>query len=248
MTAGVVMVFVNPKLLKKQQFDLVSFVDTLSFTDVCFAFETDRKTNRIERIYGAFTQITGYSSRDYVGSECLKLMGHCPKLDLEFILKSKAFFLNYLYGQPKEKREAISLVRSTEFVRNDGHISYLNLICKPVLFNKAMRPTRFVYVVSDITHLKSKGKNISYVIDCNDKENIIKLPFDTDIVKKGIGVSVVEQKILRLLAEGDKSKVIAEKLFLSKHTIMTHRKNMLSKFDCSSTAELIKKAFMEGWI
>lgn len=232
----------------KRLFDLNAFAETLNCAEIYFVFVTDRKKSIVQEIVGAFKQITGYKPSDYVGETCESLLQHCPKLDLDYILKSKAFFLDYVYSQPKEKRTAINLVRYAEFVRKDGHSSYLNLLCKPILFNRNMHPTGFVYVVSDITHLKKKGNNNSYIIDSNDKENIIKLPFDIDIVKKGVGVSVVEQRILRLLADGDNSKMIADKLFLSKHTIMTHRKNMLSKFDCSSTAELIKKAFMEGWI
>jgi len=234
--------------LKKQPFDLVSFVGSLNNAEIYFAFVTDRKSNRIGNICGAFKQITGYSPTNYTGEECKKLLTHCPKLNLDYIQKSKVFFLNYLYNQPKEKRAAISLVRYAEFVCFNGHVCYLSLLCKPILFNRAMHPTGFVYIVSDITHLKKRGNTVSYIIDDNDKENIVKQIFDFAIIAKGHVVSIVEQRILRLLAEGDNSKIIADKLFLSKHTIMTHRKNMLFKFDCASTGELIKMAIMEGWI
>ena len=51
-----------------------------------------------------------------------------------------------------------------------------------------------------------------------------------------------EKEILKLIAEGRKSNEIAEQLFLSPYTVDTHRKNLLTKFDVTNTALLIKKA------
>jgi DNA-binding NarL/FixJ family response regulator len=50
-----------------------------------------------------------------------------------------------------------------------------------------------------------------------------------------------EKEILQLLADGMKSSKIAEKLFLSSHTIDTHRKNMLQKFNVHNTQSLINR-------
>jgi len=51
-----------------------------------------------------------------------------------------------------------------------------------------------------------------------------------------------EKEILELIAEGLTNKKIAAKLFLDKTTINTHRKNMLTKFNVTNTAALIKIA------
>ncbi|HEY5773577.1 MAG TPA: response regulator transcription factor [Chitinophagaceae bacterium] len=48
-----------------------------------------------------------------------------------------------------------------------------------------------------------------------------------------------EKEILQLLSEGMTSSEIAGKLFLSNHTIDTHRKNMLQKFNVHNTQSLI---------
>ena len=45
--------------------------------------------------------------------------------------------------------------------------------------------------------------------------------------------------VVRLIAEGLNSEEIAKRLFLSEHTIKTHRKNILEKLDLNNTAELI---------
>jgi len=48
-----------------------------------------------------------------------------------------------------------------------------------------------------------------------------------------------EKEVLQLIAEGLPNNQIAEKLFLSAHTVDTHRKNLLTKFGVNNTASLI---------
>lgn len=49
-----------------------------------------------------------------------------------------------------------------------------------------------------------------------------------------------EETIIRLIAEGKSNNDIADELFISINTIKTHRKNIHSKLNMSSTGELIK--------
>ena len=51
-----------------------------------------------------------------------------------------------------------------------------------------------------------------------------------------------EKEILQLLNEGLNGPQIAEKLFLSALTVETHRKNLMKKFNVSSTQMLLKTA------
>lgn len=51
-----------------------------------------------------------------------------------------------------------------------------------------------------------------------------------------------EKEVLLLVAEGLTNAEIAEKLFISIPTANTHRKSLLSKFDVSNTASLIRQA------
>jgi DNA-binding CsgD family transcriptional regulator len=51
-----------------------------------------------------------------------------------------------------------------------------------------------------------------------------------------------EKEIISLLSEGKSSPEIADQLFISKHTVSTHRKNITNKLDINSFAELLKFA------
>lgn len=57
-----------------------------------------------------------------------------------------------------------------------------------------------------------------------------------------------EMEIVRELATGGSSKAISERLFLSEHTVRTHRRNILQKLGLHNTAELIHMAMEKGWI
>ncbi|MDF7798672.1 response regulator transcription factor [Pontiellaceae bacterium B1224] len=57
-----------------------------------------------------------------------------------------------------------------------------------------------------------------------------------------------EREVLQLLAEGDSSKEIADKLCLSLPTIHTHRQHMMQKLGARGVADLVRYAIREGII
>jgi DNA-binding NarL/FixJ family response regulator len=57
-----------------------------------------------------------------------------------------------------------------------------------------------------------------------------------------------EREMLQLLAEGKTTKEIASGLHVSIKTVETHRRNIMSKLNSHSVADLIKYALREGLI
>lgn len=55
-----------------------------------------------------------------------------------------------------------------------------------------------------------------------------------------------EKEILHLIAYEYTAKQIASALFISEHTAITHRKNLIIKLDAQNTAGLIRRAFELG--
>ena len=55
-------------------------------------------------------------------------------------------------------------------------------------------------------------------------------------------ISTREKEVLMLIAEGLTNQQIATQLFISLHTVESHRKNLLIKFEANNTATLIKLA------
>lgn len=61
-------------------------------------------------------------------------------------------------------------------------------------------------------------------------------------------VSDREFEVLDCIAKGLTTNEIAEKLFISKNTVETHRKNLLYKLKAKNTAELVNNAYQKGVI
>lgn len=65
------------------------------------------------------------------------------------------------------------------------------------------------------------------------------MPLSTSISKR-------EYQILNLIAYEHSMLDIASILFISHHTVVTHRKNILRKLNAKNTAGLIRRAFEMG--
>lgn len=57
-----------------------------------------------------------------------------------------------------------------------------------------------------------------------------------------------EKEVMELIAFGYSSKQIASFLNISYHTVVSHRKNLIHKFQVQNTAELLSKALNINWI
>ena len=66
----------------------------------------------------------------------------------------------------------------------------------------------------------------------NSNEEVQKTPALKDLSDR-------EHEVLELIGKGFTSKQISEKLFISIHTVNSHRKNLLRKLDMKSPAQLI---------
>lgn len=70
-----------------------------------------------------------------------------------------------------------------------------------------------------------------------------------DIVKpKNTGISAREKEIICLVAQGKTNREIADELFISTHTVITHRKNITQKLGIKTIAGLTMYALMQNLI
>ena len=56
-------------------------------------------------------------------------------------------------------------------------------------------------------------------------------------------ISKREIEVLHLVAYEQSTKEIAKTLYISEHTVLTHRKNLLNKLGAKNTAGLIRRSF-----
>ncbi len=56
-------------------------------------------------------------------------------------------------------------------------------------------------------------------------------------------ITLREKEVLVQISQGYTTKEIASRLFISWHTVISHRKNLLIKMDARNTAGLVRVAF-----
>ena len=88
---------------------------------------------------------------------------------------------------------------------------------------------------------------LNYLYDITQKECIeyffgVKKQVHLNNSHDKVSISTREKEVLMLIAEGFSSKQIADMLYISNHTAISHRKNLIEKFKVRNTAQLIKEA------
>lgn len=96
-------------------------------------------------------------------------------------------------------------------------------------------------VLMGAKHFTNKIVDVLIEYSLKRKSTIIQKQPHEDLTER-------ELEILVMLSQGINTKEIAEKLYLSTHTIYTHRKNILKKLSCNSAGELINYAHSQGLI
>ena len=127
---------------------------------------------------------------------------------------------------------------STNFKMRSPVGHYTNLLVQCYIFYSDS-PVKTVYLLQIFTDIEGtkKNKNVFHYYVGNDLSNL-RYP-DEELLKIGNPLSDREFEIIRLIETGLNSEQIAVKLFLSVHTVNTHRSNILEKTGKASIPELI---------
>lgn len=108
-------------------------------------------------------------------------------------------------------------------------------ICKLMLENgRDQKPTSLFLLSIPMSGMDPLVTKVNKLLDGN--EFVVKHYREFALLTKR------EKEIISLLTEGKSSPEIADLLFISKHTVSTHRKNIASKLNINSFAELLKFA------
>lgn len=108
---------------------------------------------------------------------------------------------------------------------------------------------RVIGVQTDVSHLKTNNQPSGlFFLGLDGEPSYHNVKVDEIIEIPSDHLSQREKEILKLIIEGKTSIEIAELLFISKHTVNSHRKNILKKTDCKSVSELIVKTISESLV
>jgi DNA-binding NarL/FixJ family response regulator len=99
-------------------------------------------------------------------------------------------------------------------------------------------------IVQAIETVYSGGQFLSPVI----QQQLVNDMFRTKNQKQNTLLTRREKEVLQLITQEYTNQEIADKLFISLHTVDNHRSSLLQKLDAKNTAGLVKKAIENGLV
>lgn len=140
----------------------------------------------------------------------------------------------------KERYPLLNILVLTSVVTKE-ELSILNRIG---IKNIILKTTddRELFQAIDAT-LKGKKYYSQEILDI-----LVELNAKKDRISEVTSLTATEIEIVKMIAQGFTTKEIANRKFISFHTVMTHRKNIFRKLNVSSVSELIMHAIKAGWI
>lgn len=139
------------------------------------------------------------------------------------------------------------LILSTHFKLKTSNGEYRDLLFQMyMMYAEVPHPTVYAFQVNtDITDMIADQKGYHYYVG-NDI-SFFRYP-DKELLLVGNVFSKREFEIIKGIAQGLESQEIAEKLFISVHTVNTHRRNLLNKTGKRNTHELVHELQEKGVI
>ena len=107
---------------------------------------------------------------------------------------------------------------------------------------------RTLGIHTDISHIKTEGNPVLSFVGMEGRPSYLNVELSTAFSPTTELLTRREKEVLYYIVHGRHSNEIAEILFLSKHTVLNHRRNIMVKTQTTSTAELIVKAVKGGWV
>ena len=181
----------------------------------------------------------------FINQSASKILGYDPCYFLQFTATD---WISIIHEKEQSLMSEILLTKTTQSNRKNtsfqyrlqhqkGHWVYVNHEQNFVEYESGLW---VVNLIIDITE-KEIFNEYLYRIKCGKQRYInSNLPVNNHLNRSGI--SERELEVIRLIGAGFSSREIADKLFISSHTAITHRKNLIKKFKVRNTAQLIKEA------
>lgn len=144
---------------------------------------------------------------------------------------------------PKVKVIALTMFNDIRFIKDLLEIGAKGYVLKNISREDLIKAIHTVSDGKPFLDSAVQEKVISSMSASDDEEFDEK---EADLMVQNI--TSRELEILQLIALGMTSQDISQKLFISKNTVETHRKNLLAKLNVKNTASLLKFAYKKGLV
>ncbi|MCU0384522.1 MAG: LuxR C-terminal-related transcriptional regulator [Flavihumibacter sp.] len=197
---------------------------------------------------------------DYVSSSIEQVLGYPNSFDMQEFLNSihpddQPYYLNFehaaiqfLKALPVEKLGNYKIQYDFRVKNSKGN--FIRILHQAILidFDDQKNFIRSLSVHTNIHHIKENGKPCLSFIGLQGEPSFIDVKAPEIFETTANPFTRREKEILKLMIDGYKSEQIATCLYISLHTVNTHRKNILAKSGATSIVELIGLTIKNGWL
>ncbi|WP_341841233.1 LuxR C-terminal-related transcriptional regulator [Chitinophaga caseinilytica] len=210
-----------------------------------FFLLVDIYNGEIAEVGPGLMDVLGYGQGELTMEEYVN--GIHPQ-DMPYFLKFEQHITNFYNELAVDLICQYKMQYDLRIKKKDGN--YARMLIQYIIVNHQGHDLKHSFHLhTDITHIKGEGEGEPHLslIGMNG------LPCYYDIQKSMSCTSskslftAREKEILKGIVEGKSSRQLAGELFVSIHTINSHRKNILAKSNVKTPLELVKKSIMEGW-
>lgn len=145
-------------------------------------------------------------------------------------------------SHPDIKVLMLTMHSEPRFIKECLEIGAKGYVMKNISKDDLLKAIETVYQDKSYLDQDSQEKLINSISGGSEEED------DRNYDELAAQITQRELEILQLIALGLTSQDIANKLFISKNTVETHRKNMLAKLNVNNTAALLKIAYKKGLV
>ncbi|MGO4770330.1 LuxR C-terminal-related transcriptional regulator [Flavobacterium sp. W22_SRS_FK3] len=202
-------------------------------------------TSKIEFVHQDIVNILGYQPDEFSINLMLELIH--PE-DINNFINSENTVTKFFIQLPPEKILKYKVSYDFRIKKTNGE--YIRILQQVVTIQTDDMGSviRTLVIHTDISHLKKTKEMSLSLIGLDGEPSYYDVEMSSVFKPSKDLFTKREKEVIKLIIDGKNSFEIADLLCISKHTVDSHRKNILNKTNCTNTSELISKSFQNGWI
>lgn len=183
------------------------------------------------------SKVLGYAPKDFTLD---KFFDSIHPSDKEIFMKHEHLALDFCLSLAIENQKDYKIVHDYRLRKANG--TYIRILQQTAAYevsDKVVLKTIIQHM--DISNIKDNSAAELHFIGSNGQPSYYNIESKSDINKQStLKFTKRELEIINLLDQAKTSEEIAKDLFISIHTVRTHRKNILQKTGCENTIDLLK--------
>ncbi|KFF15748.1 LuxR C-terminal-related transcriptional regulator [Chryseobacterium sp. JM1] len=196
---------------------------------------------KTERISENIEQFTPFKKEDWMDSGTEFFMNLFHPQDRAYLMAAFVFSANVRLQFLREGKTDVTFNHYGRMIDRNGEYRWI-LLQSPIQITHNYEIKASIVFIYDLSHFIIQNMPLLSFMDFTDNEVQYFRHIDQDLRKIDMEKPTIthrEKDVLKLMAQGLNSPEIAEKLFLSYHTVENHKRNLRKKTNTKTSAELI---------